>query len=385
MPDSYSPKFIPGVIQDPCMIAARFGPGALNLLGEMVSMGDPLADATIEEVRCGSTSADVLFHTKILESLASPNGFRSRHDCPRQVKTVPIGVNPDRARRAAKSYLTVGQLWLSISLGVGSLPHTFSSRAIASVLTETGRLSEGTQRRLAETGLWLRQVIRPDNLLPGNRGYVYTLQARLLHARIRARLLDGGWNCSQFGVPINQLDMVRTWLDFTVVSFQAFDRLGIGFQDDEIADLYQLWQWIGYLLGVDPKFTVLAVDQASGRRLLDLVDAASSDPDDNSRLLTRQTLDCLGKVLHPIMDLPEQSAIKFMDAICRFIHGDDFADKIGIQPNAFSAIIPVYVEANQRQREKERVDPDLLHRKMNETLCAFDAADQKMTGFGLYQ
>ncbi len=367
------------------MIAARFGPASINLLEEMISIGDPLADATIEEAYRGSMPADVLLHPKIVESLASPVGSRRPHEFSRQVKTVPIGVDPDRARRASESYLAVGHFWMSISLGVGSLPHTFTSSAIASVLAKTGHLVEGTQRRLAETGLWLRQAIRPDNLLPGKRGYVHTLQVRLLHARVRARLLTGGWDRAQFGIPISQLDMLRTWLDFTVVPFQALDRLGIGFSDDEIGDLHQLWQWIGYLLGVDPKFTVLAVDQASGQRLLDLVDAACSKPDYNSRLLTRHTLDCMGKVLHPIMDMPERSAIKFMDAICRFIHGDDFADGIGVPPNAFRAIIPVYVAANQRQREKERADPDLRHRKMNETLRAFDAADQKVTGPGLYQ
>ena len=65
-----------------------------------------------------------------------------------------------------------------------------------------------------------------------------------------------------------------------------------------------------------------------------------------------------------------------MDAICRFIHGDEFADRIGIRPNALSTIIPVYVEANHRQGERERADPDLLHWKMKETLRAFDAADR---------
>jgi len=50
----------------------------------------------------------------------------------------------------------------------------------------------------------------PGGLLRGAPGYHATVQVRLLHARIRSSALKHGWDTTEWGVPISQVDVART-------------------------------------------------------------------------------------------------------------------------------------------------------------------------------
>src|SRR5260370_2386206 len=113
---------------------------------------------------------------------------------------------------------------------------------------QTGRLTTMAPGRLAETGMWAGQATVPGGLLRGAPGYQATVQVRLLHARMRSNALKHGWDTPEWGVPISQVDVVRTWLDFTLTPFQALAALGIELTQAQQSTLYQYWQYIAYPL-----------------------------------------------------------------------------------------------------------------------------------------
>jgi hypothetical protein len=82
-------------------------------------------------------------------------------------------------------------------------------------------------RRLAETGMWAAQATMPGGLLRGAPGYQATVQVRLLHARMRSSALKNGWDAAEWGVPISQVDVARTWLDFTLTPSRAPGRMSL--------------------------------------------------------------------------------------------------------------------------------------------------------------
>jgi hypothetical protein len=49
----------------------------------------------------------------------------------------------------------------------------------------------------------------------------------MMHAHMRRLARDRGFDETAHGVPINQVDLARTWMDFTLTSLTAEERLGL--------------------------------------------------------------------------------------------------------------------------------------------------------------
>ena len=146
------------------------------------------------------------------------------------------------------------------------------------MLTQTGRLTTLAPRRLAETGMWAGQATMPGGLLRGAPGYQAAVQVRLLHARIRSSALKHGWDTAEWGVPIGQVDVARTWLDCTLTPFRALAALGIELTKVEQNSLYQYWHYIAYLLGLEESFYRDVTDHDSARELGHLFDLTIGAP-----------------------------------------------------------------------------------------------------------
>ncbi len=367
-------------------ILERFGADKLALVLEMAATGDVLADAAIETSRSPATVKTDLLEAGIrcgLASLEAPPP--ALHQLLRDSESTPPWIDASRIEHGAQAYLSVGPLWLSAALGPGSLAHTYSSPTIAAVLMQTANLDARAMRRLAETAAWNHQVARPAALRAGAPGYVHNLQVRMLHARVRAGLLRKDWANETLGMPISQLDMARTWLDFTYVPFTALEKVGITFTAEEFQDMYHLWQLIAHQLGVDPRLYRLAHDQPSGAELLALIDGCVGEPDDNSRALTVKMLEALGTSLHPALQMPQDVAIDFAHTLCRHFHGDTMADKLGAIKNWTAGLIPTFTNANRYQRLQERADSQLRRQKIEQTMAAFDQIDAQLQGPTTYQ
>ena len=170
-----------------------------------------------------------------------------------------------------------------VALFFASLPMAYATEDGAKVLRDVSDLvnegkEEHLERRVAETGQMLLDVmgmsedLKPGirhSLEPGGPGYATALGLRILHAcaRLLIREQKGSerWQEERFGPPINQELLLATLLDFTVVTWAAMDRMGVGLsREDREAHLYT-WSIVGYLMGVeacqDGPLTLDDVDQ----------------------------------------------------------------------------------------------------------------------------
>jgi hypothetical protein len=172
---------------------------------------------------------------------------------PAHVETVPSRASTELRDQGDRVSLAVPAHWSHLAFTGGSLTHTYSSPAIARLLAGTGRLTSTAPRRLAESGLWDAAAVLPGGLRHGAPGYVQTVQVRLLHARVRATATRRGWDAGRWGVPINQADVARTWLDSTLVPFTLLERIGYRLIDQEESRLYRYWWYVGHLLGLDER------------------------------------------------------------------------------------------------------------------------------------
>lgn len=154
------------------------------------------------------------------------------------------------------------------------------------VLIMTGALNKDTSLRIAETGQWWVDCTEHGGLDRFGPGFRSTLQVRLVHAMVRRALgKNPKWDENQWGLPVNQIDMVATYLGFCVVMLGGLRQLGIPVTSRESKAVMHLWAYAGWLMGVDERFLVFS--EKDGILLLAHTFMTQSRPDWTSQELGR--------------------------------------------------------------------------------------------------
>ena len=162
----------------------------------------------------------------------------------------------------------------------------YQSSALNKPLIFTGALENGADRRLAETRKFWIDVTRPEALRPENLGFKTSTHVRIMHSLIRRGIMKkDGWSNDEWGVPINQADMVITNLSFSIVFLLGLRSLGFHFSKKEAEAVLHFWRYVGHLLGIDAN--LLPVTEQQGRRLLYLATLTQPGCDDDSRTLAK--------------------------------------------------------------------------------------------------
>jgi len=362
--------------------------GLLNKqLRSLSGKGDPLADAVIETLEHSPGKAkDLLLH-------GLKHGHQTIPAAPESIRALLAEAEKASAetpieilRLATEPYLLMGPTWISVSLGPGALIHTYCDPSIAAVLSRTGSLLESqAARRLMETQLWNLKILRQGGLLVGGQGYVHTLQVRLLHARIRANLLKRGGPPFSASIPIDQRQLLRTWLDFTVVSFQSLERIGFNFDAQQLSSLYALWRLVGRLLGIEQSMLSLVTDHNTANVLLREIDTLTAPPDDRSLALTRAMLDAIGLRLAGVWGMPTDISILFVESLARHFHGAQLADALNILPNWTQTLLTPHRDANRYQLLRAAQDPVFKAERLAQSIREFDWIESNFTGDTAYQ
>ena len=205
----------------------RLGAERARLLHRALVAGDPLADAVADELHEHDGSARADLARGIAHGLATvDNPLPATAALLEQTESLVAQADPDLLDRGSLPHFGPQGSVHMISLSAGALVRVYESPSIARVLAVTGRLIDGAERRIRETGVWQTEALLPGALRVGAPGYVATLQVRMLHARMRRLARSRGYAEARLGVPINQVDLVRTWLDFTLTSYRAESLMG---------------------------------------------------------------------------------------------------------------------------------------------------------------
>lgn len=354
-----------------------------TLLEPLRQVGDPLADAAIAEAVSLGADGNRLLDNAIRKGIDvdTPPAMR------RLIEDAQLPGWADRAslKRGSEAYLAIGSNWIGLALGPGSLTHTYSSPSIARVLVKTANLTKMARRRIMETGAWNIATALPDGLLPGNDGYLQHMQVRLLHARVRYGLNRKGWDVASHGVPINQFEMIRTWLDFTYVPFGALSKLGIDFSEAEMSDLYHLWQVSGHILGIDDGVIRTVNDQQSAKALLDTIHRMEGPPNDDSRRLTIAMLDGMGELLAPGLGVPASVARNLSAATLRRLHGREMAEQLGVSWNWTALALPAIAMMNRIRRAQERRNPERRKKTIAAAILTHETRGDLFSGPTTYE
>jgi hypothetical protein len=337
----------------------QFGKTRADLLAWALTTADPLADAVAEEVRVlGGDGRAQLQRGMVsgLVSLAGPppaiTAFLTA------TERLPAYADDDLLDHGSAPFFTVPSAAHVVSLSAGALIRVYESPSISQVLATSGRLIEGADRRIRETGKWVSTVMLPGSLRPGGPGYVATLQVRLLHANMRRLARSRGFDEAAYGAPINQVDLARTWMDFTLTSLRAEELMGFGLTSREAAALYRYWWLLGDLLGIDARLIQGIRSNAEAARVDELFTAVTGPLIDDSVTLAHATLESVSDLLHQALHIPESIGARGLTALARLFHGQAMSDELQIgTARAAEVVINAAIERVRAHRTALRADP----------------------------
>ncbi|WP_326835260.1 oxygenase MpaB family protein [Amycolatopsis rhabdoformis] len=337
-------------------VEAQFGSTRADLIHAALTTGDPLADAVVDEI--GEHGRDV----RIALGAGLEHGLGSLTDPPAAVaallkdaEATPDYVDDTLLDEGSRPYFTKPAAVTAISLSAGALVRSYQSPSISTVLAITGRLVDGAPRRLYETAQWLTAAMLPGSLRVGEPGYVGTLQVRILHASMRRLARTRGYDEAALGAPINQVDLARTWMDFTLTSLSAEQLMGFDITPAEQNSFYRYWWYVGHLMGVAPELVEGITNNAEARRVDDLLQTVTGPLIPESAVLTEATIASLGARLHELVNVPERVAVSGLRSLTRRIHGAGLSRELSVPrtpltDRVLSAAVPLVAARRARLR-----------------------------------
>lgn len=259
--------------------------------GVSLTIGDPPMDDLLDWMHATGISL-----TRPLFDQALSRGIDSLEDPPvelraffDQVESTPDWVDWDQIRRGQRALRTGGSDGVYIARDVALLGG-YQFGGFNKTLMRTGALEKGSNRRFAETLQWAMDVESEDGLAPHGIGYRSTLRVRLIHAFVRRHVSAmSDWQPEEWGLPVNQTDMAATLLGAIIAPAAGAIGMGLFNVPRDLDAIAHVTRYVGWLIGVEEQW--LPLDFRDGVRLLTLLLAALSEPDESTRLLARPMVD----------------------------------------------------------------------------------------------
>ena len=346
-------------------VAKRFGTADAELAARALTTGDPLADAAAEEVRAGGRPVRAALQQGIQHGLSSlDNPPEAVAALLTHTETRPEYVDDALLDRASASYFDAPPEAQLIALSAGSLVRVYESPSIAEVLAMSGRLIDAVPRRIEDTGRWVLTAMLPGALRPGAPGYAATLQVRMMHAHMRVMARRRGYDEADLGVPVNQVDLARTWMDFTLTSHHALDVMGYEAAEADRADQYRYWWYLAHLLGIDPRLVEGVQGPERARSRDDLLQAVTGPLVPEAGQLAHATLGSIAATLRQLVRVPEVLGVPALHALSRRFHGDRRGDALGLKRSAVAdAVLPSGIAAIRSRHARLRRNPGVLQER----------------------
>lgn len=214
----------------------------------------------------------------------------------------------------------------------------------------TGRLADNAYVRAKETTRWLVAAVSPGGMDRFSEGFELTAQVRLLHAMVRKQCSrHPQWDWDGWGMPLCHTDgLYAISYDFTQAMVDPLRRVGVRFSDRELEDVYALWRYLGWVMGVPEH--LLHRDVAHGRQLADVYLSLDPGADEECRRLVRQlielatpegddapNLDVFPKVVTTLF--PPLRLRRLLYGFTRYWAGDEIADRLGV-PDTWHKRLP---------------------------------------------
>jgi ER-bound oxygenase mpaB/B'/Rubber oxygenase, catalytic domain len=153
---------------------------------------------------------------------------------------------------------------------------------------------------------------------------------RMMHALVRhSASKSPKWRTEDWGLPINQTDMLGTNMLFSIVYLTGLRAMGMRFTREEADAIVHMWRYIGYLMGVDE--ALLPASEMEGRRIAYAMFRSQVGADEDSRRLAKALwhapyAHAKTELQRKLIDLD----VHYRNGLSRALLGDEIADELGL-------------------------------------------------------
>ena len=284
-----------------------------------------------------------------------------------QVDTVPDWVDWEQLDRGCVAYWRTGTL-VPIVLGYSSVGFGYYSYGGTKALNFTRLLIEPDRAggRMTETLRWITTVTTPGNLRRYSPGFAYAMRVRLVHSAVRFGVSRSPkWQWHNWGLPITNTDLFFTSSNvFCANVVQALERLGTRFTTQEREDIFALWRYIGYLMGVPDELNLM--DAADSLEKNAVVLAVEKAPDAANQMLLHSLLQYTATATDGYQPFPawiinrltEKHKLVIAYGLLRNLTSKQFCDDMAVPDTRFKYVVKA---AAHILRVKEAISRRLPH------------------------
>ena len=235
----------------------------------------------------------------------------------------PDFISPNKVKAAQDFFDKEGNLYLSM-LGFYSLPYCYAFADGAQVLVRSKRITDEVGMRLSETALFLLDCFVPGTFIHENKSLLTIAKVRLIHAfsRYFVSKYAKDWN-PDWGLPINQEDMIGTNLAFSLLVMRGMEKLNRFPGLDTHEAVLHYWKIIGHYLGIDIAFWPETAKESF--ELEKLIRKRHVRPSEAGNTLIKSLLGFYEK------SIPDPAMSALSETLVAYFVGKEVAEVLGIQ------------------------------------------------------
>ena len=264
------------------------------------------------------------------------------------VDTVPEWVDWDQLQRGAVAIWRAGR-FVPICLGYSSIGYGFSSYGGTKALNFTRLLIEEERagQRMAETLRWVAAVTTPEGMRRDGHGFKYSVRVRLVHCAVRFGVSRSPqWQWNEWGLPITNTDLFFTTSKvFCANLVDALEKLGIHYTGQDKEDIFALWRYIAYVMGVPDELN--HVDMADSVYKNAIIHAVERAPDEACRILLHSLIGYSTKYSDGYQPLPlwlitnmtQRQKVVMSYGLLRHLTSDEFCESMRIPDTKFKHVV----------------------------------------------
>jgi len=251
--------------------------------GVAMNQGDPLSDTYINAMFAGPERG----RARPLIEQALTSGIDSVTDAPAELTTLfqqldaePEWLDWDLVEHGSEVFRRYG-LGLYDFFGMMTFIG-YRNPTVAKPLVLTGAYTGGSAfGRFLETSRFWTDTSEPGSLRPGGVGRRSAVMVRILHSIIRRTLLPHDeWDRPRLGMPLSQADSFATLMASSFFPGQALKLYGYRPTDHDVLAMMHQWRYIGYLMGIQPRWYPDNITDGFRAQLLVLLSFGTEDSAD---------------------------------------------------------------------------------------------------------
>ncbi len=302
--------------------------------GSYLWVGDPLADSLAQKFNEIGMQRAMPMLNAALQGNIHPDAPAELREFIAETKKDPVWLDRTLLEEGAKLSQRSGPFGEYV-LSCVSLMGGYRSAAANKPIAFTGELEYMASRRLAETARFGYEVTRKGAMAQGAPGFNAALKVRLMHAHVRL-MLDRSprWRHADWGLPINQADMIATNILFSAVYLMGLRILGLKISESESLGVMHLWRYIGWLMGIDE--ALLPENEEQGMRMAYLAGVTQPPADEDSRRLGQALMRVpLERAQTPVERAFAWLEMQLRSGFTRIVLGERAGDDLGLPNTPF--------------------------------------------------